>query len=436
MKKLALVLCMLFLAAASAAGQDFIGTLNNARYKIRVPENWNGELLVYAHGIYYLERWNPATQFDFSYADAAPGGKGMEDFLLGKGYALAGTTFRGTGFQVKEGTHDLVSLVGLFKDLVGRPMRTILIGYSMGSLIALKSAEEVPIYDGIIAGCTIGSGTTKIEDLAGVGALAYATLFGWPADWGTWYEVRDDISFNAEVLPVLMSQLSDPNNIPKFEFLRVLLDSPVEGYYQNPGWLFLQMFGVTEARGELEARAKGPIVQNVDHVYALSDSDKGYLLFIGFTAEQIESLLSAMNAATVVKTAPPQRHYLAEYFDPSGDFRRPVISIHERDDGFIGVYHESVLRDTVKTANKENMFVQAFTGGNWHCGFTGPQLLSAIDAMDYWLDEGKKPGPEFFPEIMGFLSGYAPPDWPIGAKEACGLRHDGHGDEHRGHGRR
>jgi len=115
MKKLALVLCMLFLAAASAAGQDFIGTLNNARYKIRVPENWNGELLVYAHGIYYLERWNPATQFDFSYADAAPGGKGMEDFLLGKGYALAGTTFRGTGFQVKEGTHDLVSLVGLFK---------------------------------------------------------------------------------------------------------------------------------------------------------------------------------------------------------------------------------------------------------------------------------------------------------------------------------
>lgn len=423
MKRLVLVLCVLFLSVTLAYGEDFIGTLNNVPYKIRVPENWNGELLVYAHGIYYLERWNPATQFDFSYADAAPGGQVMEDFLLSQGFALAGTTFRGTGFQVKEGTHDLVSLVGHFKDLVGRPMRTILIGYSMGSLIALKSAEEVPIYDGIIAGCTIGSGATKIQDLAGVGALAYATLFGWPAGWGTWYDVRDDINFNTEVLPILMSQLSDPNNIPKFEFLRVLFDSgirlgdPTDGYYQNPGWLFLIMFGITEARGELEARAKGPVVQNVDHVYTLSDADKGYLMALGFKADQLESVLRVMNAITTLSTAPQQRRYLAEYFDPSGDFRRPLISLHERDDGFIGVYHESVLRDTVKAARKDAMFVQAFTGGNWHCGFTGQQLLSAIDAMDYWLDEGSKPGPEFFPEDLGFLPGYVPPDWPIGTKE-------------------
>ncbi|MBF8259888.1 MAG: Conserved putative secreted protein [Actinobacteria bacterium] len=250
--KIVMALCVLFVAATSVSGQDFIGTLNDAPYKIRVPQNWNGELLVYAHGYGYIERWNPATQFDYSYADAAPGGQAMEDFLLSQGYALAGTAYRGKGFQVKEGTHDLVSLVGLFKDLVGKPMRTILIGYSMGSLIALKSAEEVPVYDGIIAGCTIGSGTTKIQDLAGAGALAYATLFSWPAEWGKWHDVRDDINFNAEVMPVLLGQLSDPNNIPKFEFLRVLLDSPIEGYYENPGWLFLMMFGVTEARGNLE----------------------------------------------------------------------------------------------------------------------------------------------------------------------------------------
>jgi len=422
MKKLALALCMLFVATTSVYGQDFIGMLNDAPYKIRVPENWNGELLVYAHGIYYLERWNPATQFDFSYADAAPGGQAMEEFLLSRGFALAGTTFRGTGFQVKEGTHDLVSLVGLFKHLVGRPSRTILIGYSMGSLIALKSAEEVPIYDGVIAGCTIGSGTTKIQDLAGVGALAYATLFGWPAEWGTWDDVRDDIDFNDEVVPVLMSQLSDPNNIPKFEFLRVLfgggprLGDPMDGYYENPGWLFLIMFGITEARGELEARAKGPIVQNVDHVYTLSDADKGYLMALGFRADRLESVLNAMNAGTTVTTARPQRHYLAEYFDPSGDFRRPVISLHESNDGFIGVYHESVLRDTVRAAGKDAMLVQAFTGGNWHCGFTGQQILSAIDAMNYWLDEGMTPGPEYFPENLGFLPGYVPPDWPIGRK--------------------
>ncbi len=430
MKRLALALCILLVAAASAGAQDYVGTLNGVPYKIRVPEIWNGELLVYAHGIGYLERWNPATQFDYSYADAAPGGQAMEDYLLSMGYALAGTTFRGSGFQVKEGTHDLVSLVGRFKGLVGTPTRTILIGYSMGSLIALKSAEEVPLYDGIIAGCTIGSGTTKIQELAGVGALAYATLFGWPAEWGTWYDVRDDIRFNDEVLPVLLGQLYDEGgnirfeSIARFEFMRVLLfpDSairlgdPRDGYYQNPGWLFILMYGTTEARGELEARANGPIVQNADHLYRLSNENRSYLEALGVTSAQIDNVLNAMNAQTTVTTALPQKHYLSEYFDIRGGFRCPVISIHESEDGFIGPYHESVLRSTVAGAAADNMFVQAFTGGNWHCGFSGPQLLSAIDAMEFWLDEGTKPGLEFFPPSQGFVPGYVPPPWPIGTK--------------------
>jgi len=427
MKRIALALCVLLVGAIPSVARDLTGVLNGAPYKIRVPETWNGELLIYAHGIYYLERWD-AHQYDFSYADAAPGGRAMEDFLLSKGYALAGTTFRGTGFQVKEGTHNLVSLAGLFKGLVGIPSRTILIGYSMGSLIALKSAEEVPLYDGIIAGGTIGSGTAMIQDLAGAGALAYHLLFGWPAGWGKWYDVRDDIDFNAEVMPVLRSQLFDESgnirmeNIPKFEFLRILtgstvfLGDPRDGYYQNPGWLFFLMFGATQARGELEARAGGPVARNVDHVYALNAGQKAYLVSLGFPAGQIGSLLGAMNASTVVDTAPRQRLYLSRYFDPSGDFRRPVISIHEKDDGFIGAYHETVLLETVTAARKEHMLVQAFTDGNWHCGFTGSQLLSAIDAMDYWLDTGTRPSPEFFPAALGFVPGYAPNAWPIGTK--------------------
>lgn len=430
MKRIVIAFCILLVAVTAAGSQDFIGTLSGVPYKIRVPGNWNGELLLYAHGIGYLERWNPATQFDFSYADAAPGGQAMEEDLLTMGYALAGTTFRGSGFQVKEGTHDLVSLVGLFKGLVGTPVRTILIGYSLGSLIALKSAEEVPVYDGIIAGCTIGSGTTKIQDLGGVGALAYATLFGWPAEWGTWYDVRDDVRFNDDVLPVLLGQLYDESgnirfeNIAKFEFMRVLLSpdsgvrlgDPRDGFYQNPGWLFIMMFGITEARGELEARAHGPVVQNADHLYSVSNVNKSYLEGLGFTTDQIENVLKFMNAQTTVTTALPQKHYLSEYFDIRGDFRCPVISIHENEDAFIGVYHESVLRSTVVAAGKENMFLQAFTGGNWHCGFSSRQLLSAIDAMDYWLDEGKKPGPEFFPSSEGYVPGYVPPAWPIGTK--------------------
>ena len=416
MKKVLLVCFIVLIAGTVAFGSEYTGVLNNAPYKVRVPENWNGELLLYAHGYGYLERWNPATQFDYSYADAAPGGAAMEDFLLSQGYALAGTVFSGTGWQVKEGTHELVSLAGLFNGLVGKPKRTVLIGYSMGSLIALKSAEEVPVYDGIITGCTAGAGSPIGVDFIGAFAMAYSTLFGWPADWGTWYDVRNDLNFNTEVVPVLMGQLSDPVNIGKFEFMRVLFDIPSEGFYQNPGWLFLQMFLATQARGEIEMRAKGPVVQNVDHVYLLSDADKAYLMAIGFPAGQIDYLLAALNAQTTVTVAQPQRHYMEKYFGPSGDIQRPVISIHEIGDGFVGVQHETVLRDTVTAAGKEGLFVQAFTGGTWHCGFTAPQLLTTIKAMDFWLDTGMKPGADFFPAASGFVPGYVPPAWPIGTK--------------------
>ncbi len=98
MKKALLAFLMVLSVSAAATGADYAGIHNGAPYKIRVPDNWNGHLLLYAHGYGYLERWNPATQFDYSYADAAPSGALMEDFLLSQGYALAGSVFRGTGW--------------------------------------------------------------------------------------------------------------------------------------------------------------------------------------------------------------------------------------------------------------------------------------------------------------------------------------------------
>jgi pimeloyl-ACP methyl ester carboxylesterase len=435
MKKILLALCVLLVAAAPAAAgtQRFEGVLNDAPYKILVPDNWNGELLMYAHGYGYTERLDMSNWFNYSYADAAPdtyiapNGLKMEEILLGRGYALAGTAFRGIGYQVKDGMHDLISLAGLFSDLAGKPSRTILIGYSMGGLMALKSAESVPIYDGIIAACAVSSGASKSTDLTGAFAMGYDVLFGWPPAWGKWYDVRNDIDFFTDVYPVLLAQL-DPTsvdffeNIAKFEFLRVVLDSPFEGFYQGPTWVGTRMFFITQVMGELESKAKGPVVQNADHVYLLSDGDRDYLkTFLGFTDPQIDFLLGEMNARTTVTAGKPQRHYLAKYADITGDLRRPVVSIHSVYDGIANIASEGLLRDAVAAANKEGMLVQAFTDGVYHCGFSSDQLLSAIDAMEYWLDEGKKPGPEFFPpnfgENPGFLPpGYVIPPWPIGKK--------------------
>ena len=203
MKRIILAFCILLVAVTSYGRQDFIGAhnnasdkihgpqdftgvLNDAPYKIRVPENWNGVLLLHAH-MYYVY---PESYLQ---AEAAHGGVEVEDFLLSQGYALAGSIFRGTGWQVKEGTEDLIALSRLFDSLVRKPKRRILMGYSMGSLIALKSAEEVLLYDGAIPMCSL-AGSVPVNERDGGFAYAYDTAFGWPADWGTWYDARDGLS--------------------------------------------------------------------------------------------------------------------------------------------------------------------------------------------------------------------------------------------------
>ena len=184
------------------------GTHNGADYKIRVPENWNGILIVYAHGY-----GQPGS------AEAAPGGVAMEEYLLSLGYALAGSRYQADGWAVKEGLQDTASLTNFFKGKVGNPDKVILWGFSMGSVIAFESAERYSgIYDGVIAGCAVGAGSPGSWDGALQIALAYDAAFGWPESWGSVGDVRDDIDFNSDVFPTLYSQITNPSNGGLFEF--------------------------------------------------------------------------------------------------------------------------------------------------------------------------------------------------------------------------
>src|SRR5688572_12518085 len=75
-----------------AGATDLTGTLDRAPYKIRVPDNWNRTLLVYAHG--YRDRADHLGETDNHQADAAPGGELGEAFLLAQGYAIAGSAYK------------------------------------------------------------------------------------------------------------------------------------------------------------------------------------------------------------------------------------------------------------------------------------------------------------------------------------------------------
>jgi hypothetical protein len=268
-------------ARTAVAPLDLAGELHGAPYRIRVPEPWNGTLLVYVHG--YRDKADHPGELDNRNADIAPSAA-VETALLAQGYALAGSASKENGWAIDDAMEDTKDLAVFFRANVARPDRTILWAFSLGTFAAFKSLEQFGgIYDGALCSCAGGSGATRIWDNGVPAILAYDIVFGIPSSWGTVREVRNDIDFETEVAPTLVAQVSNVTNFPKFEFIRLVSGVPGQGINPPPppnfypGWVFTDFFFLTEARAELQRRAGGPFVQNVDQNYSLTAAERGLI---------------------------------------------------------------------------------------------------------------------------------------------------------------
>ena len=389
------------MADRADGAQDLEGELGGAAYEIRVPDDWNGTLVVYAHG--FRDKADGPGEVDDTSASAFRNDT-FEEVMLAAGYAIAGSAYRDNGWAVQEGIADTKRLVTHFKGEIGNPDTTILVGVSMGSVVTFESIERFPgIYDGAIPACAVGAGAPRAFDGALAVMNAYDAVYGWPESWGTTADVRDDLDFDTEVIPVLFGQLTAPDGPAKFEFIRLAAGVP-----QGPEWPFSPMYFATEGRAELERRAGGPVAQNLDHTYELSAGDRAYLAAIGIDGDTADAWLAAMDANRA--DAPnPSRHYLEKYAEYTGKIHRPVLTLHTAVDALVPPAHISAYAETVADAGRSEWLASAFTDGIGHCNFTPAQLLTAVDAMQDWIDTGV--APTAFPAGQGFIK-LDPPPWP------------------------
>jgi len=128
---------VLFVAVALVAGATsavradavttYTGTLGDgATYLIQVPVDWNGTLVLYSHGYVAPGFANPARDV----GDPLTG-----QYLLGHGYALAGSSYATTGWAIREALPDQIATLDEFDRLVGHPATTIAWGHSLGGII-------------------------------------------------------------------------------------------------------------------------------------------------------------------------------------------------------------------------------------------------------------------------------------------------------------
>lgn len=215
--------------ADGSAGQqavlttDLTGTLGGTVYKIRVPENWNGTLLVFAH----------PHQLTGPQPWPAPQVPGFEQQLLDMGYALAGSAFLNSNKDGVVRTHQLTEF---FRETVANPRRIIIWGNSFGAGVALALIEKYPgVYDGAIANCSPSAGNVENMDSALAFSLAYDAAIGWREDlWGPVENVRDDLTVD-DVLPVVPWP-PDGARPPEWEFIRLVMHLPEAAFWtKDPG---------------------------------------------------------------------------------------------------------------------------------------------------------------------------------------------------------
>ena len=413
--------CVLFLlnllqtasAAPKVGGIDETGEINGAPYRIVLPETWNGTLLVYAHG--YRDKADHPGEVDNRNPDIAPS-PALATALLAQGYALAGSAYRDNGWEVEGGIHDTKDLAVYFRENIAQPDRTIIWAFSMGTVIGFKSMEQFGgIFDGALCACAVGAGATRSWDGAGDLSLAYDVVFGMPSIWGTFGDVRDDIDFETEVQPKLFAEVSNPANFPKFEFLRLVTGTPGRGitppappaFY--PGWIFTDMFFAMEARSELERRARGPIVQNLNRNYNLTPAERGYLMALGVPSAVIDGWLMAMNGQRIVDAPKYSRNYVEHNANYNGKIKNPVLTMHTKIDPLVTVSQEFAYAQTVAAARRSGLLFQTYTNGNGHCAFTGPQIITAVNAINSWVSTGTRPTNTGFPAAIGFDQTFVPP---------------------------
>src|SRR5438093_2023800 len=97
------------------------GVHGGAGYKIEVPDDWNGDLVLYAHGF-------RGTGLELTVSDPR-----LRRYLVTHGYAWAASSYSTNGYDVRQGVKDTHALGEFFNGLVGHPRRTYLTGHSMGA---------------------------------------------------------------------------------------------------------------------------------------------------------------------------------------------------------------------------------------------------------------------------------------------------------------
>jgi hypothetical protein len=367
------------------------GVHAGAGYRAEVPDNWNGSLVVWAHGF-------RGTGLEL-YVDNHP----LRDLLIPLGYAWAASSYTRNDYDITSGVQSTHALIKHFNGLVGKPEQILMSGASMGGHITGVIIEQYPnLFDGALPICGVmadyemfdyyadfnlaaqelgigpGSSEFPVDPANYIGATVPAIKSNLEAFPGGWPVILNEQGGNFKNLVELRSGGDRPNFDEAWFFWNT-----VPEFASGPG-NFLFDLGTTD--GTL-VRSPGVAVDNSDAVYQF-DSDP-----------ELTPAEEELNAYIFRITADPQgRHKqgLAQVPVISGDIDIPVLTLHNLGDLFVPVLNQVEYAGRVAANGKDDLLVQRAIRGVLHCDFTPQEFSQAFLDLVAWVNAGFKPAGDDF----------------------------------------
>ncbi|MFF3736097.1 hypothetical protein [Streptomyces sp. NPDC002566] len=383
--------------AVQAGASHVEGRLpSGAMYVMDVPATWNGTVLLYSHGYTPSGAPNPARN--------GPDGA-TDSLLLGKGYALIGSSYATTGWAVTDAVPDQIATLSAFADRFGAARRTIAWGTSYGGLVTTALAERHGArIDGSLSLCGLVHGgvanwNNTLDPVFALKTLlapgSRIPLTGLP-DQSTATAAADALATAVD------SAQSTAAGRARIALAAALHNIPV---WNQPGQprpapadLDAQQANQYEAvkglvkvaafnwRQEAEARAGGNMSWNtgVDYARLLGRSsvrDEVTALYRK-AGLSLKADLATLDHAPRIGADRAALAWMSRTSSFTGRLTKPQLSVHTVGDALVPVQTESALLRAVTAAGTTPLLRQAYTDAPGHCTFSPAEQLAALHALE------------------------------------------------------
>jgi pimeloyl-ACP methyl ester carboxylesterase len=372
---------------------------DGATYLIECPAvPWNGTLFLYSHGYVTPGSSNPAHDV---------GDPATRAYLLGHGFALAGSSYATTGWAIQQALPDQIGTLDAFDAAYGSPARTIAWGHSLGGIITAGLIQRYPDrFSGALPMCGVLSGGVATWNTALDAEFAFQQLI----DPSVQVVGITNPAANLQGAEAAANAAqATPQGRARLALAAALGDTP--GWFDPASaepapadfasqehnqflWETQVDFPFTFAfRAELEARAGGNPSWNtgVNYVSDLAHSADLREVRALYQAAGLSLIadLHTLNHARRISASPSAVAYLAQNIAFNGKLPVPVLTMHTTGDGLVVPQNEQAYASVVHRAGDGRLLRQIFVHRAGHCSFTPAETVTAVQALLDRLGTGR-----------------------------------------------